>query len=62
MGKKLSTEERMRLLCEKSLPFVAKMLDGAGPAPWRNYITMTIPGNDRVTGVLEVGITRETER
>ena len=32
MGKKLSAEGRMKLLCEKSLPFVAKMLDGAGPA------------------------------
>ena len=59
MGKKLSTEERMRLLCEKSLPFVAKMLDGAGLAPWQNYITLTIPENDRVTGLLEVGITRD---
>ena len=59
MGRKLSAEERMRLLCEKSLPFAAKMLDGAGPAPWKDFITLGIPENDRVKGLLEVGITRD---
>ncbi len=59
MGGKLGAEERMRLLCEKSLPFAAKMLDGAGEAPWRNFATLSIPENDRVKGLLEVGVTRE---
>ena len=59
MGKKLSAEDRMSLLCEKVLPFVSKMLDGAGTPPWRNYATLEIPENDRVKGVLEVGINRE---
>lgn len=59
MGKKLSAEERMSLLCEKVLPLVSKMLDGAGAPPWRDYVTLQIPENDRVKGVLEVGISRE---
>lgn len=59
MGKKLSAEERMHILCEKSLPLVSKMLDGAGAPPWRNFATLQIPENDRVNGLLEVGIQRE---
>ncbi len=58
--RKLSAGERMKLLCEKSLPFMTGMLDGVETQPGRHFATLSIPENDRVKGLLEVG--RERER
>lgn len=58
--KKLSAEERMKLLCAKSLPFMTGLLDEAETQPGRHFATLGIPENDRVKGLLEVG--RERER
>lgn len=60
MAKKLSAEERMKLLCEKSLPFMTGMLDQVETQPGRHFATLGIPDDDRVQGLLEVG--REGDR